>query len=65
MCLPREALGRVRGLIPKKVVDVGDALPELCRNMRLTRDVESERDYLLEAAGPFDRVLFRAERGFL
>ncbi|MED6164690.1 hypothetical protein PIB30_092571 [Stylosanthes scabra] len=34
--------------------------PELCREMRLTQDLASERDYVLEAAGPFDWLPFRA-----
>ncbi|MED6142668.1 hypothetical protein PIB30_116046, partial [Stylosanthes scabra] len=32
-----------------------DALPELRREMRLTADGVAEGDYVLEAAGPFDR----------
>ncbi|MED6141365.1 hypothetical protein PIB30_102696, partial [Stylosanthes scabra] len=35
-------------------------LPELRREMRLAQDVASERDYVLEAAGPSDRLPFRA-----
>ncbi|MED6177382.1 hypothetical protein PIB30_097589 [Stylosanthes scabra] len=35
-------------------------LPELCREMRLTQDLTSERDFVLEAAGPSDRLLFPA-----
>ncbi|MED6224232.1 hypothetical protein PIB30_081957 [Stylosanthes scabra] len=35
-------------------------LPELRREMRLAQDLASERDYILEAAGPFDRLPFRA-----
>ncbi|MED6108152.1 hypothetical protein PIB30_020763 [Stylosanthes scabra] len=41
-------------------VVVGDSLPELRRNVRLMRDVELEGDYVLEAAGPSDRVPFQA-----
>ncbi|MED6111837.1 hypothetical protein PIB30_056068 [Stylosanthes scabra] len=37
-----------------------DALPELRREMRLTADGVAEGDYVLEAAGPFDRLPFRA-----
>ncbi|MED6187648.1 hypothetical protein PIB30_078361 [Stylosanthes scabra] len=32
-----------------------DHLPELCYEMRLTQDLASERDYILEAVGPSDR----------
>ncbi|MED6222340.1 hypothetical protein PIB30_063396 [Stylosanthes scabra] len=35
-------------------------LPELCREMRLTQDLASERDFVLEAVGPSDRLPFRA-----
>ncbi|MED6113012.1 hypothetical protein PIB30_067107 [Stylosanthes scabra] len=35
-------------------------LPELRREMRLTQDLASERDFILEAAGPSDRLSFRA-----
>ncbi|MED6198928.1 hypothetical protein PIB30_071285 [Stylosanthes scabra] len=35
-------------------------LPELRREMRLTQDLASERDFVLEAAGPSDRLPFRA-----
>ncbi|MED6110830.1 hypothetical protein PIB30_046385 [Stylosanthes scabra] len=35
-------------------------LPELRREMRLAQDLASERDYVLEAAGPSDRLPFRA-----
>ncbi|MED6174284.1 hypothetical protein PIB30_067687 [Stylosanthes scabra] len=38
-------------------------LPELRRKMRLAQDVASERDYVLEAAGPSDRLPFRALEG--
>ncbi|MED6148587.1 hypothetical protein PIB30_054505 [Stylosanthes scabra] len=34
-------------------------LPELRREMRLAQDLASERDYVLEAAGPSDRLPFR------
>ncbi|MED6205371.1 hypothetical protein PIB30_016957 [Stylosanthes scabra] len=65
MCLPMEALGRIRRLMPMKVIDVvlGGSLPELRRSMRLMEDLESEGDYVLEAAAPSDRVPFLAERG--
>ncbi|MED6125607.1 hypothetical protein PIB30_070239 [Stylosanthes scabra] len=35
-------------------------LPELRREMRLAQDLASERDYVLEAAEPSDRLPFRA-----
>ncbi|MED6212072.1 hypothetical protein PIB30_079717, partial [Stylosanthes scabra] len=35
-------------------------LPELRCEMRLTQDLASERDFVLEAAGPSDRLPFRA-----
>ncbi|MED6148992.1 hypothetical protein PIB30_058225 [Stylosanthes scabra] len=35
-------------------------LPELRREIRLAQDLASERDYVLEAAGPSDRLSFRA-----
>ncbi|MED6137653.1 hypothetical protein PIB30_066921 [Stylosanthes scabra] len=35
-------------------------LPELRREIRLTQDLASERDFVLEAAGPSDRLPFRA-----
>ncbi|MED6111784.1 hypothetical protein PIB30_055527 [Stylosanthes scabra] len=35
-------------------------VPELRREMRLAQDVASERDYVLEATGPSDRLPFRA-----
>ncbi|MED6150551.1 hypothetical protein PIB30_073431 [Stylosanthes scabra] len=35
-------------------------LPELRREMRLAQDLASERDYVLAAAGPSDRLPFRA-----
>ncbi|MED6125251.1 hypothetical protein PIB30_066877 [Stylosanthes scabra] len=35
-------------------------LPKLRREMRLAQDLASERDYVLEAAGPSDRLPFRA-----
>ncbi|MED6114493.1 hypothetical protein PIB30_080761 [Stylosanthes scabra] len=38
-----------------------DALPELHREMRLTADRAAEGDYVLEAAGPSDRLPFRAQ----
>ncbi|MED6132760.1 hypothetical protein PIB30_021887 [Stylosanthes scabra] len=94
-----EALGRVRGLNPKKrnslglffaksspltcspslnaverklygwveeaiftqpSVVFGDSLPELRRTMRLTEGVAAEGNFVLEAAGPSDRLPFRA-----
>ncbi|MED6171933.1 hypothetical protein PIB30_045552, partial [Stylosanthes scabra] len=38
-----------------------DTLPELRREMRLTADRAAEGDYVLEVAGPFDRLPFRAQ----
>ncbi|MED6186595.1 hypothetical protein PIB30_068258 [Stylosanthes scabra] len=38
-----------------------DALPELRREMKLTADRAAEGDYVLEAAGPSDRLPFRAQ----
>ncbi|MED6123135.1 hypothetical protein PIB30_046394 [Stylosanthes scabra] len=37
-----------------------DDFPELRREMRLTEDVASERDYMLEVAGPSDRFPLQA-----
>ncbi|MED6113932.1 hypothetical protein PIB30_075431 [Stylosanthes scabra] len=39
-----------------------DMLPELRREIRLTEDVASEEDYVLEVAGPFDRLPFQAAK---
>ncbi|MED6175229.1 hypothetical protein PIB30_076447 [Stylosanthes scabra] len=41
-------------------VIAADMLPELRREMRLTADRAAEGDYVLEAAGSFDRFPFRA-----
>ncbi|MED6131284.1 hypothetical protein PIB30_008323 [Stylosanthes scabra] len=41
----------------------GGSLSELRHNIRLMRDARLEEDYVLEAAGPSDRVLLRAEEG--
>ncbi|MED6137509.1 hypothetical protein PIB30_065608 [Stylosanthes scabra] len=38
----------------------GDSLPELRCNMRLTVDLASQADYVHEAAGPSNRLPFRA-----
>ncbi|MED6137473.1 hypothetical protein PIB30_065382 [Stylosanthes scabra] len=38
-----------------------DSLPEFRRNYPLMEDSEAEGDYVLEAAGPSDRVPFRAD----
>ncbi|MED6148636.1 hypothetical protein PIB30_054853 [Stylosanthes scabra] len=38
-----------------------DSLPEFRRNFPLMEDSRVERDYVLEAAGPSDRVPFRAD----
>ncbi|MED6106724.1 hypothetical protein PIB30_007047 [Stylosanthes scabra] len=66
--LLNEAEAQLYGWVEEEVftqpsVIQGDFLPELCRNIRLMGDAESEGDYVLEAAGPSDRVPFRAERG--
>ncbi|MED6152434.1 hypothetical protein PIB30_092058 [Stylosanthes scabra] len=37
-----------------------DSMPEFCRNFPLMEDSGAEANYMLEAAGPFDRVPFRA-----
>ncbi|MED6158488.1 hypothetical protein PIB30_033221 [Stylosanthes scabra] len=47
-------------VLTQPLVIPGDSLPELRRNIRLMRNVELEGDYVLEAAGPSDRVPFRA-----
>ncbi|MED6213510.1 hypothetical protein PIB30_094123 [Stylosanthes scabra] len=47
-------------VLTQSSVITSDHLPELCREMRLTQDLASERDYVLEAAGPFDRLPFQA-----
>ncbi|MED6175674.1 hypothetical protein PIB30_080632 [Stylosanthes scabra] len=41
-------------------VVLGDSLPELRRTMRLTEGAAAEGDFVLEAAGPSDRLPFRA-----
>ncbi|MED6226647.1 hypothetical protein PIB30_105930, partial [Stylosanthes scabra] len=41
-------------------VITSDVLPELRREMRMIEDVASERDYVLEAAVPSDRLPFQA-----
>ncbi|MED6135406.1 hypothetical protein PIB30_046145 [Stylosanthes scabra] len=35
---------------------LGDSLLELCRNMRLTEEAAAKSDFILEAAGPSDRL---------
>ncbi|MED6145126.1 hypothetical protein PIB30_022124 [Stylosanthes scabra] len=40
-----------------------DSLPEFRRNVSLMEDSGMEGDYVLEAAGPSDRVPFRADEG--
>ncbi|MED6172361.1 hypothetical protein PIB30_049381 [Stylosanthes scabra] len=42
-------------------VVLGDSLPELRRTMRLTEEAAAEGDFVLEAAGPSDRLPFRAD----
>ncbi|MED6174267.1 hypothetical protein PIB30_067511, partial [Stylosanthes scabra] len=41
-------------------VVTADMLPELCREMRLAEGGASEGDYVIEAAGPSNRLPFRA-----
>ncbi|MED6108232.1 hypothetical protein PIB30_021688 [Stylosanthes scabra] len=43
-------------------VVLGDSLPELRRTMRLTEDAAAEGDFMLDAAGPSNRLPFRADR---
>ncbi|MED6219506.1 hypothetical protein PIB30_036379 [Stylosanthes scabra] len=53
--------GWVEGAVLTQPSLVGsDSLPEFRRNSSLTEDSEAEGDYVLEAAGPSDRVPFRA-----
>ncbi|MED6207488.1 hypothetical protein PIB30_036261 [Stylosanthes scabra] len=40
-----------------------DSLPELRRHMSLTEDAAAEADFVLEAAGPSDRLPFEASEG--
>ncbi|MED6219889.1 hypothetical protein PIB30_040010 [Stylosanthes scabra] len=40
-----------------------DSLPELCRRMILTEDAAAKGDFVLEAAGPSDRLPFQASEG--
>ncbi|MED6124224.1 hypothetical protein PIB30_057069 [Stylosanthes scabra] len=42
-------------------VVLGDSLPELRRNMRLTEETATEGDFVLEAAGPSDWLPLRAD----
>ncbi|MED6167225.1 hypothetical protein PIB30_000474 [Stylosanthes scabra] len=42
-------------------VVLGDSLPDLRRTMRLTEEVAAKGDFVLEAAGPSDRLPFRAD----
>ncbi|MED6198906.1 hypothetical protein PIB30_070991 [Stylosanthes scabra] len=43
-------------------VITSEVLPELSREMRLTKDVAFERDYVLEAASLSDQLLFQAAK---
>ncbi|MED6188103.1 hypothetical protein PIB30_082835 [Stylosanthes scabra] len=53
--------GWVKGAVLTQPSLVGnDSLPEFCRNYPLMEDSGAEGDYVLEAAGPSDRVPFRA-----
>ncbi|MED6223304.1 hypothetical protein PIB30_072663 [Stylosanthes scabra] len=42
-------------------VVLGDSLPELRRNMRLMEEAATEGNFVLEAAGPSDRLVLRAD----
>ncbi|MED6195542.1 hypothetical protein PIB30_038873 [Stylosanthes scabra] len=50
------------GLVPSSVLAPED-LPEFRREVGLARDLASEGDFVLEAAGPFDRLPFQALEG--
>ncbi|MED6200862.1 hypothetical protein PIB30_089433 [Stylosanthes scabra] len=57
----RELYGWVEAeVFTQSSVLASEHLPELRREMRLAQDLASERDYMLEAAGPSDRLPFRA-----
>ncbi|MED6187798.1 hypothetical protein PIB30_079910 [Stylosanthes scabra] len=59
--IERELYGWVdEEIFTKPSVIEADALPELRREMRLTADGVADGDYVLEAAGPSDRLPFRA-----
>ncbi|MED6134494.1 hypothetical protein PIB30_037544 [Stylosanthes scabra] len=58
----RELYGWVdKEIFTQPSVVEADALPELRREMRLTADRAAKGDYVLEAAGPSDRLPFRAQ----
>ncbi|MED6135849.1 hypothetical protein PIB30_050510 [Stylosanthes scabra] len=60
--LPRELYGWVDDeIFTQPSVVEADMLPELRREMRLTVDRAAEGDFVLEAAGPSDRLPFRAQ----
>ncbi|MED6204934.1 hypothetical protein PIB30_013438 [Stylosanthes scabra] len=42
-------------------VVLGDSLPELCRTMTLMEEAATEGDFVLEVAGPSDRLPLRAD----
>ncbi|MED6110679.1 hypothetical protein PIB30_045114 [Stylosanthes scabra] len=50
-----------KAVLTQQSVVESDALPEFRRSYPLMEDPGAERDYVLEAAGPFDRVPFRAD----
>ncbi|MED6187410.1 hypothetical protein PIB30_076132 [Stylosanthes scabra] len=61
-----EAETRLYGWVEEAVltqpsVVESDSLPEFRRNLPLMEDSGAEGDYVLEAAGPSDRVSFRAD----
>ncbi|MED6198487.1 hypothetical protein PIB30_066761 [Stylosanthes scabra] len=62
--IERELYGWVNAeVFTQSSVLASEHLPELRREMRLAQDLASERDYVLEAAGPSDRLPFRALEG--
>ncbi|MED6157201.1 hypothetical protein PIB30_021194 [Stylosanthes scabra] len=63
-----EVESRIYGWVEEAVltqpsVIQSDSLPEFRRNFSLMEDSGMEGDYVLEAAGPSDRVPFRAGEG--
>ncbi|MED6107700.1 hypothetical protein PIB30_016531 [Stylosanthes scabra] len=58
----QELYGWVKEVIfTQPSVVLGDSLPELRRTMRLTEEAAVEGDFVLEAAGPSDRLPFQAD----
>ncbi|MED6216692.1 hypothetical protein PIB30_010132 [Stylosanthes scabra] len=63
-----ELEGRLYGWVEEAVltqpsVTESDSLPKFCRNFPLMEESGMEGDYVLEAAGPSDRVPFRTDKG--